>query len=75
VRVLLSILLFIFVVALVTFIIQNGHSVEIRFLGWKQDAPMAVVSLGLYFLGMVSGWAVLGFLRRSVKAIREKSSE
>jgi uncharacterized integral membrane protein len=72
VRVFLSILLFIFVVALVTFIIQNTHNVEIRFLGWKQDAPMAVVSLGLYFLGMLSGWAVLSFLRRSIRAIREQ---
>ncbi len=71
-RVLLSIILFIFVVALVTFVIQNTHNVEIRFLGWNREAPMAVVSLGLYLLGMLSGWGVVSFLRKSIRKIRER---
>lgn len=66
-----SILLFIFVVALVTFIFQNPHSVKIQFLGWSREAPMAAVSLGLYVLGMLSGWAVFAFLRKSIRSIRE----
>jgi uncharacterized integral membrane protein len=72
VRVLLSIILFIFVVALVTFVIQNTHNVEIRFLGWNREAPMAVVSLGLYLLGMLSGWGVISFLKKSIRKIRER---
>ena len=71
-RVLLSILLFIFVIALVTFILQNVTNVPITFLGWKREAPMSVLALGLYFLGMLSGWTVVGFLKKSIRSIRER---
>lgn len=71
-KVVYSILLFIFVIALVTFVFQNPHSVEIRFLGWSRRAPMSVVSLALYVLGMLSGWAVVAFLRKSIRTIRER---
>ncbi len=71
-KIVYSILLFIFVVALVTFIFQNTQSVKIQFLGWSREAPMAAVSLGLYMLGMFSGWAVIGFLRKSIRTIRER---
>ena len=73
-RVLMSIFLFIFVVALLTFILQNSRSVPLNFLGWEGNAPMAVLSLGLYFLGMLSGWTVVGFLKKSIRTIREGES-
>lgn len=70
-RTVYSILLLLFVAALVTFIVQNPHSVKIQFLNWSRDAPMAALSLGFYVLGMLSGWTVVAFLRRSIRSIRD----
>ncbi len=69
-RVVQSILLFIFSTALVTFILQNTDTVTIKFLGWHPSAPMAVICLALYLLGMSSGWAVLNFLRSTFRRIQ-----
>jgi len=72
VRVVISIILFIVVIAVVTFVLQNAEPVTIRFLGWSREAPMAIVTIGMYLLGMLTGWAVFGLLRRSLRTIRSR---
>jgi uncharacterized integral membrane protein len=72
VRLLQSILLFILVMALVTFVFQNTHVTKIQFLRWSAEAPIAAVCLGLYLLGMFSGGAVFSFIKRSIRAVRER---
>lgn len=49
------------------FKIQNFEAVTVSFLGASITMPTSVLIIGLYILGMVSGSALLGLLRGSVK--------
>lgn len=69
-RVVQSILLFIVSMSLVTFVLQNTDTVTIKFLGWHPSAPLAVVCLGLYLLGMLTGGPVSNFLRSCLGRVR-----
>ena len=59
--------------AVILFVIQNNASVSIQFLNQELVAPLAGVVAGAYVLGMLSGWTVLGLLRRSVHRVTEPS--
>ena len=63
-------LVVIFVVAILVFSLQNIESVTVSFLGLNASAPLAVVVLAVYLLGMVSGGSVISFLQRSIHAAR-----
>jgi len=71
VRILSTILLVLFLGAVAIFCVQNTGPVAVRFLGWGMTAPLPVVVLVVYLLGMMTGWAVLSFLRRSVRLATE----
>ena len=42
------------------------------FWTWEMTAPVAIVVVVVYFLGMLSGWAVVSFVRRSLRRIGER---
>ena len=71
-RYLLALVLFLFLGGVTVFAVQNTQSVTVRFLNWSATAPFALLTVGVYLLGMISGWNVVAFLRQS---IREVSSE
>lgn len=50
-----------------TFVLQNTDAVDMRFLRWKFQSPLWLLCLGIYVLGMLSGWAVFSFLGRWIK--------
>ncbi len=50
------------------FKIQNFEAVTVSFFGASITMPTSVLIIGVYILGMVSGSALLGLLRGSVKA-------
>jgi uncharacterized integral membrane protein len=50
------------------FKIQNFDSVTVSLLGASITMPTSLLIIGVYILGMVSGSALLGLLRGSVKA-------
>jgi uncharacterized integral membrane protein len=54
-------------VALGVFAIQNLDMVTIQFFDWTASYPLAIVLGIVYVLGMISGWTVVGFVRRSLR--------
>ena len=67
-----AILLIAFLAAVAIFALQNNTLVEVQFLAWGFKAPQAVVIVGVYVLGMISGGAVFGFVRRSLRRVSEQ---
>jgi lipopolysaccharide assembly protein A len=70
-RFLQATLLIAFLAAVAAFALQNNALVEVQFLAWGFKAPQAVVIVGVYLLGMISGGAVFGFVRRSLRRVSE----
>jgi len=64
-------LLLAFLAAVAAFALQNNALVAVRFLTWKISAPLSLLVVGMYVLGMVSGGVVVGFLRRSLRQVPE----
>jgi uncharacterized integral membrane protein len=52
--------------AIVVFSIQNLASVDVSFLAWSVSIPKVFLILGTYLLGMVTGWGILGLIRRAL---------
>jgi lipopolysaccharide assembly protein A len=62
-------LLLIFLGAVAIFALQNREPVELQFLSWSLRAPLALEVVAVYLLGMVSGWTVVAFVRRSIHRV------
>lgn len=73
-RILSSALLLVFVAAVVVFCLQNMETVAITYLGWSMSLPLPLLVLIIYLLGMISGWGVLSFMRRSLRVVTEHRS-
>ena len=67
-----AILLLVFLGALGIFAVQNTNAITIKFLEWRITAPLALVSLAVYFLGMLTGWTVVAFVSRSLRRVTER---
>jgi len=68
-----AIVLLLFVAAVAVFAFQNQEAVPLRFLQQSIDNwPLALVIGVVYFLGMLSGWTVVGFLRRSWREVADR---
>jgi uncharacterized integral membrane protein len=70
-RFLQSLIFLIVLVAILIFAVQNSATQSLRFLNWRLDAPMSLVTVASYLLGMLSGWTVVGFLSRSIRRVTE----
>jgi putative membrane protein len=68
-RYLIGALLVLFLAAIAVFALQNINTVIVTFLNWKIEAPFAIVAVVIYLLGMVSGWSVVSFIRRSIRRV------
>jgi uncharacterized integral membrane protein len=68
-RTILGILLLIFLGAVGIFAVQNTGPVQVKFLNWGTSQPLALVIVAVYLLGMLSGWNVVAFLRRSLRSV------
>jgi uncharacterized integral membrane protein len=55
-----------FTLAVVLFAHQNRDEVTLNFFDWTLSASVAAVAGAAYLLGMLSGWSVVGVLRRSL---------
>ncbi|HEU5115878.1 MAG TPA: LapA family protein [Isosphaeraceae bacterium] len=66
-RYLQSGLLIVFLLAVMIFAAQNTESTLIRFVSWEVRMPLAILVILIYLLGMISGWSVIGFVRRSIR--------
>ncbi len=71
-RVIQGILFLAFLAIVGLFALQNTRSATVDFWTWEMTAPVAIVVVVVYFLGMLSGWAVVSFVRRSLRRIGER---
>jgi lipopolysaccharide assembly protein A len=55
--------------AVVVFAVQNNEAVTLQFLDRSVTCALPLLVAIVYLLGMVSGWTVVGFLRRSVNKV------
>jgi uncharacterized integral membrane protein len=58
--------------AVAVFAYQNDAAMTITFLNWHVTSSIALIIAVIYVLGMVSGWTVVGFLRRSIQRVTER---
>jgi uncharacterized integral membrane protein len=61
--------------AIAVFVVQNIELVNLKYLQWEASLPLAVLVGGAYVLGMVSGWTVIGFVRRSFEHVTAPRTE
>jgi putative membrane protein len=68
-RFILGFFLLLFLAAIAVFALQNTQTVTVSFLNWSLTAPFALAAVAIYLLGMLSGWTVVSFLRRSIRQV------
>jgi hypothetical protein len=74
-RFLCFLFLVLFAGAVGAFAYFNQQDLTLRFFDWTIDAPVAAVLGITYLLGMLSGWSVLGMVRRSLRAVSDFARE
>ena len=70
-RVIQAILFLAFLGAIGLFAVENRDFITIVFWEWKITGPVALLVIAAYLLGMLSGWTVVAFVRRSLRKVRE----
>jgi uncharacterized integral membrane protein len=75
VRYILAAVLLAFLGAIVAFALQNTQAVTVRFLNWGATLPFALLAVIIYVAGMLSGWSVVSFVRRSIGRVRAESRD
>jgi lipopolysaccharide assembly protein A len=68
-RVVQAIILLAFLGAVGLFAVQNTEAITLTFWTWKMSGSVALLAIGAYLLGMVSGWTVVSFVRRSLHRV------
>jgi uncharacterized integral membrane protein len=64
--------LILIVAALAIFAYQNDESVTLQYFRRSITLPISLLIVVVYVLGMLSGWTVVGFLRRSWRRAMER---
>jgi putative membrane protein len=70
-RTVLGILLLAFLGAVAVFAVQTMQVVQVRFANWSLTFPLALTVVACYFLGMLSGWTVVAFVRQSYRKVMD----
>jgi lipopolysaccharide assembly protein A len=71
-RYLQAIIFLTFLCAIGVFAVQNRGVITVNFLNWNLSQPVALLSVVVYVLGMLSGWTVVAFMRGSYRAVTVK---
>jgi len=59
----------VFLGAIGVFAVQNTQAITVKFWSWSVTAPVAILSIAAYVLGMMSGWNVVAFMRSSIRSV------
>ncbi len=70
-RLISFLILLLVLLAVIVFAVQNNETVTLHYLGSSFSTSLMVLIAAVYLLGMVSGWTVIGFLRRSLRRVAE----
>jgi lipopolysaccharide assembly protein A len=62
-----------FLVAIGVFAAQNTGAITVNFLTWNVSQPVALLTVAVYFLGTLSGWTVLAFMRGAFRQVTRRS--
>jgi uncharacterized integral membrane protein len=54
------------------FALQNQGTVTLRYLDRSVSSPLSLLIAIVYFVGMLTGWTVIGVVRRSIRRISER---
>jgi lipopolysaccharide assembly protein A len=68
-RYLQALLFLALLVATAVFAVQNTGIITVNFLAWNLSQPVALLTVAVYLLGMLSGWTVVAFMRRSLRQV------
>jgi lipopolysaccharide assembly protein A len=71
-RAIYAILLLIFVAAVVVFALQNMEPVTIKYLDRSESFALSAVIGAVYVLGMLTGWTIVGIVKRSFQRVTER---
>ena len=69
-----AIILLAFLGAVGLFAVKNTRAITVAFWTWKATAPVALLTIAAYLLGMVSGWTVVSFVTRSLRRVSSQSA-
>jgi uncharacterized integral membrane protein len=73
-RLVYFLILLCFLAAIGIFAYQNDDKVTLTFLNWRIELRMSLLLLGVYVFGMLSGWTVVGFVKRSFERVTEREA-
>jgi uncharacterized integral membrane protein len=71
-RLVYFLILLCFLVVIGIFAYQNDEPVTLNFLREHVALHMSLLLLGVYVFGMLSGWTVVGFIKRSFERVTER---
>ena len=74
-RALYLIVLLAFAGAVGAFAYYNRQEVSLRFFDWSLTASLAAVAGVAYLLGMLTGWSIVGLLRRSMERVTDRGRD
>jgi lipopolysaccharide assembly protein A len=67
-----AIVLLAFLGAVGIFAVQNTETITVNFWTWKTTGPVALLTIVVYLVGMVSGGTVVSFFTRSLHRVAER---
>ena len=68
-------LLLVVVTVFVVFIAQNHDNETVTFFNQRITAPLSLMFVAVYFLGMWSGGTVVGFIKRAYQHATERKEQ
>jgi putative membrane protein len=70
-RMLYGFILLVLLAAVALFVLQNRRDVTLNYLDRTVTTSVAILIGATYVLGMITGWTVLGFLRKSIHRVSQ----
>jgi putative membrane protein len=74
-RVFYCLILLVIITAVAVFAVQNNEDVTLHYLDRQVSSSLPVLIGVVYLLGMVSGWTVVGFLKRTLQRVTERRAD
>jgi lipopolysaccharide assembly protein A len=74
-RIFYLLILLVLLGATAVFALQNQEVVTLRYLDRSVSFPLSLLIAGVYLLGMLTGWTVIGVVRQSIRRISERVPE
>ena len=71
-RFLCFLILLIVLAAVGLFAMQNNEGITLRYLDQSVSTTLPLLIAAVYLLGMLSGWTVVGLLKRSLQRVTQR---